>query len=54
VIIWVKRMAQLLLDAYELETVPLVGELDELEIFVDSKKTCIWLWTAVEHFKQGI
>ena len=31
-----------------------MGELDELETFVGSKKTLIWLWTAVNHFTQGI
>ena len=36
------------------ETIPDVGELDELETFVGSKKNKIWLWTAVDHFKQGI
>jgi len=54
VITWVKRVGQLLPDAYEPQTVPLVGELDKLETFVGSKKTCIWLWTAVDPFKQGI
>jgi hypothetical protein len=47
VITWVKCLGQLLPDAYEPETVPLLGELDELETFVGSKKTCIWLWRAV-------
>ncbi len=32
----------------------LFGELDELETFVGSKKTVRWLWTAVNHFTQGI
>jgi hypothetical protein len=54
VIAWFKCLGQLLPDAYKPETVPLLGELDELEIFVGSKKTCIWLWTAVDHFQQGI
>jgi hypothetical protein len=54
VITWVKCLGQLLPDAYKPETVPLLGELDELETFVGSKKTCIWLWTAVDHFQQGI
>ena len=36
------------------ETNPQLGELDELETFVGSQKTCIWLWTAVDHFKPGI
>ena len=54
VITGVKCVGQLLPDAYEPETVPLVGELDELETFVGSKKTCIWLWTAVDHFQLGL
>jgi len=54
VITWVKCLGQLLPDAYKPETVTLVGELDELETFVGSKKTCIWLWTGVDHFQQGI
>jgi hypothetical protein len=39
VITWVKRVGELLPDAYAPETVPEVGELDELETFVGSKKT---------------
>ena len=54
VIAWVKCLGQLLPDAYKPETVPLRGELDELETFIGSKKTCICLWTAVDHFQQGI
>ena len=54
VIAWVKCLGQLLPDACEPETVTLVGELDELETFVGSKKTCIWLSRAVDHFQQGI
>ena len=38
-ILWVKQVGQLLPDAYEPETTPQVGELDELETFVGSKKT---------------
>ena len=53
-ITWVKCLGQLLPDAYKPETVSLVGELDELETFVGSKKTCICLWRAVDHFQQGI
>jgi IS1 family transposase len=29
-------------------------ELDELETFVRAKKNKILIWTAVDHFKQGI
>ena len=54
VIYWVKQVGQNLPDAYDPETVPQVGELDELETFVGSKKNKIWLWTAVNHFLPGI
>lgn len=39
VIYWVKQVGALLPDAYEPEAVPQVGELDELETFVEAKKT---------------
>jgi len=39
IINWVKQVGELLPTAYEPETIPLVGELDELETFVGSKKT---------------
>ena len=39
VIDWVKQVGQQLPAAYEPETIPEVGELDELETFVGSKKT---------------
>ena len=38
-ITWVKLVGELLPDAYDPETIPEVGELDELETFVGSKKT---------------
>ena len=38
VIYWLKQVGELLPDAYAPETVPPVGELDELETFVGSKK----------------
>jgi insertion element IS1 protein InsB len=40
---WVKQVGQQLPDAYNLETIPEVGELDELETFVGNKKNKIWL-----------
>jgi len=52
VITWVKSVGELLPDAYPPDTIPEVGELDELETFVGSKKNKIW--TAVDHFKEGI
>ncbi|MEG4128180.1 IS1 family transposase [Microcoleus sp. Pol11C1] len=54
IINWVKQVGKLLPDFYEAEITPQVGELDELETFVGSKKTKPWLWTAVDHFKPGI
>lgn len=39
VITWVRQVGERLPDAYEPETTPEVGELDELETFVGSKKT---------------
>jgi transposase-like protein len=39
VIYWLKQVGELLPDAYEPETPPQVGELDELQTFVGSKKT---------------
>lgn len=39
VITWVKQVGERLPDAYAPEIVPAVGELDELETFVGSRKT---------------
>ena len=39
VIYWVKLVGENLPDAYEPDSIPQVGELDELETFVGSKKT---------------
>lgn len=36
---WIKQVGELLPDADDPETIPQVGELDELETFVGSKKT---------------
>ena len=38
VITWLKHVAELLPEAYTPDNVPQVGELDELETFVGSKK----------------
>jgi len=39
IITWVKKVGTLLANADDPETIPEVGELDELETFVGSKKT---------------
>jgi Transposase and inactivated derivatives, IS1 family len=53
VINWVKKSAKALPKQPTIEAIPEVGELDELQTFV-GKKNLIWLWTAVNHFKEGI
>ena len=47
-------MGELLPDSYEPEIIPQVGELDELETFIGSKKTRSGTGCAVDHFKPGI
>ncbi|MEP0919967.1 IS1 family transposase [Leptolyngbya sp. DQ-M1] len=54
IIHWVKQVGQNLPDAYAPDQSPQVGELDELETFVGSKKNRIWIWSAVDHFTTGI
>jgi transposase-like protein len=39
IINWVKQVGKLLPDFYNAQTTPQVGELDEIETFVGSKKT---------------
>ena len=39
VITWIKQVGGILPDAYAPDTVPQVGELDELQTFIGSKKT---------------
>ena len=51
---WVRQEGENLSDAPELDTIPEVGEVDELQTFVGSKKNKVWIWTAVDHFKKGI
>ncbi len=53
VINWVKKSAKALPKQPTIEAIPEVGELDELQTFV-GKKNLIWLWTVVNHFKEGI
>ncbi len=51
---WVKQVGTNLPDANASEEFPEVGELDELQTFVGSKKNKIWSSTAVNHFQLGI
>lgn len=47
-------MGQLIPDAYNPDQIPEVGELDELETFVRSKKLKSGARSAVDHFRAGI
>jgi len=51
IIYWVKQLGGRLPDT-PAEAKSQVGELDELQTFVRSKKNKIWLWSAVNHFAQ--
>jgi len=53
VINWVKRVGERLPDAYAPQTVPEVGELDELETFVASKKTKSGSGRQLTTFSKG-
>jgi len=54
IINWIKQVGTLLPDSYSPEEIPQVGELDELQTFVGSKKTKFGTGAAVDHFKKGI
>ena len=47
---WMKQIGECFPDTYEPKQLPQVGELDELETFVGSKKNKVWIWTAVTIF----
>lgn len=54
IIHWVKQLCEQLPDVPNESEIPEVGELDELETFVGSKKTKYGARSAVNHFTQGI
>ena len=53
VIDWLAQVGECLPDAYAPESIPQVGELDELETFVGRKRNKIWIWTVSTTFSQG-
>lgn len=53
IIYWVKQIGEKLPDAPEESEIPEVGELDELETFVGSKKNKIWLWLQLAQKNEG-
>ncbi len=54
IINWREQVGKFLPHTYDPELIPKVGELDELQTFVSQKKTCVWIWTVVDHFRSGI
>ena len=53
IIYWVKQIGLQLPDTPESDEIPEVGELDELETFVSSKKNKIWLWLQLAQKNEG-
>ena len=47
VICWIRQKGKKLPDSITPESLPNIGELDELETFVRSKNK-VWLWIAVD------
>ncbi len=54
VVHWIRETGHQLRDAPELEEIPEVTDLDELQTFVGNKGNKVWIWTAVNHQQPGI
>ena len=53
IINWIKQVRELLPDAYEPETIPEVGKLDELETFIGQQKISFGSGQRLITFSQG-
>ena len=51
---WIREAGMKLPNAPEEEEIPEITEIDELQTFVGSKKSKVWIWTVVNHWKPGI
>lgn len=51
---WIREVATTLPDAPQVEEIPEITQLDELQTFVGSKQNKYWLWSAVNHWQPGI
>ena len=51
---WVRESASTITNAPQVEEIPEITELDELQTFVGSKQNKYWLWSAVNHWQPGI
>ena len=54
IINWVKETGGRLSETEAVETIPEVSEIDEIHIFFGQKKDSLLVWTAVNHFAEGI
>ena len=55
IITWVKQAGEKVCDDLSPdEEIPEITEIDELQTFVGNKKNKVWIWTVVNHWKEGI
>ena len=54
IINWVEEAGESLLDEPQDDEIPEITEIDELQTFVGNRKNRFWIWTVVNHQKQGI
>ena len=55
IITWVKLAGENISDELSpQEEIPEITEIDELQTFVGNKKNKVWIWTVVNHWKEGI
>lgn len=51
---WIREVGHELQDAPEVEEIPEISDLDEMQTFVGNKRNKLWIWTAVNHKQAGI
>ena len=54
IINWVEEAGESLSDEPQDDEIPEITEIDELQTFVGNRKNRFWIWTVVNHQKQGI
>lgn len=54
IINWVEEAGESLSDEPQEDEIPEITEIDELQTFVGNKKNKFWIWTVVNHKRQGI
>ena len=54
IIHWIREAGCQIPDAPELEEIPEITDLDELQTFIGNKRNKLWIWTAVNHKQPGV